>query len=86
MKPVQYFTDEYLATSRKATPTQIATFLDQYRSLHAEAGLRVEREPTKLISIRLPLSVLSGLKALSKAKQIPYQTLMKQMIERSLKE
>jgi predicted DNA binding CopG/RHH family protein len=85
MKPVQFFTDEYLKTSRKASPTQIAIFLDDYRSLHSGAKLRVAPEPTKLISIRLPIRILARLKALSKEKQIPYQTLMKQIIENNLK-
>jgi predicted DNA binding CopG/RHH family protein len=85
MKPIQFFTDDYLEISRKSSPTQIATFLDDYRTLHAAAELRVDRGPTKLISIRLPVKILSELKALSKVKQVPYQTLMKQLIEKGLK-
>lgn len=85
MKTVQFFSDDYLAISRKSSPTQIATFLDDYRTLQSNAILRVDRGPTKLISVRLPVRVLSALKSLSKAKQVPYQTLMKEMIERCLK-
>lgn len=84
MKPIQYFSDDYLAISRKSTPTQIATFLDDYRTLHSNAKLEPDHGPTKLISIRLPVRVLSALKSLSKVKQIPYQRLMKEMIERGL--
>jgi len=84
MKPVQFFSDEYLEVSRKSNPTQIATFLEDYRSLHSNAQLQMDRGPTKLISIRLPVKMISDLKSLSKVKQIPYQTLIKQMIEKSL--
>jgi predicted DNA binding CopG/RHH family protein len=84
MKPVQYFSDEYLEICRKSTPTQIAVFLDDYRSLHANAKLQTNQGPSKLISIRLPLKTLAKLKTLSKEKQIPYQTLIKQMIDKCL--
>lgn len=59
-------------------------FLDEYRQLHSAAQLRVNREPTKLISIRLPVKTLLRLKKLSKTRKVPYQTLMKQMIENEL--
>lgn len=85
MKPIQFFSDDYLRESRKASPTQIAKFLDDYRKLHGDAKLQVDREPTKLISIRLPIRSLLKLKTLAKKKQIPYQTLMKQMIEAGIK-
>lgn len=85
MRPVQFFSDEYLKTSRKSTPTQIATFLEDYRTLQSSAKLRTKREPTKLISIRLPVKTLLAFKALSKQKQIPYQTLIKEMLENGLK-
>lgn len=81
MKPVQYFSEDYLQSASKATPTQIVKFLDEYRSLHGNANFQVAREPTKLISIRMGVRTLAKLKALSKQKQIPYQTLIKQMID-----
>lgn len=85
MKPVQFFSDAYLEKSRKASATQIAKFLDDYRGLHANAELRVPREPTKLISIRLAVKTLSTLKALGRSKQVPYQTLIKTMIDEGIK-
>ena len=84
MKAIQFFTDEYLETSRKATPTQIAQFLEDYRKLHGQAEFRVDDGPTKLISLRLPLKMLAQLKALSKSKHTPYQSLMKQMLAKAL--
>ncbi len=84
MKPVQFFSDEYLESTRKASPTQIASFLEEYRTLQAHAQLKINQGPTKLISIRLPIRLLAKLKALSKTKSIPYQSLMKQMLEKCL--
>lgn len=84
MKPIQYFSDDYLAIAKKSSPTQIATFLEDFRTLQGNAKLRIEHGPTKLISLRLPVRVLSALKSLSKVKQVPYQTLMKEMIEKGL--
>ncbi len=84
MKPVQYFSDEYLAVAKKSSPTQIAKFLDDYRSLHGQAVLLQEHEPSKLISIRVTLRLLTALKDLAKKKRVPYQKLMKEIIEAGL--
>jgi predicted DNA binding CopG/RHH family protein len=84
MKTVQYFTDEYLESAKKATPTQIVTFLEQYRSLHDLASLPMPRERSKLISLRLPIRLLRKLKKLSAQKGVPYQTLLKKILETGL--
>ena len=86
MKALQFFSEDYLKTSRKASPTQIANFLENYRQLHAAATLQVNRGPSKLISIRLPIKILLDLKTLARTKQIPYQTLIKQLIDKGLAE
>lgn len=84
MKALQFFSDENLKMSKKYTPTQIAKFLDDYSKIHGSAKIRPTARPTKLISIRLPVENLAALKALSKTKQIPYQTLINQIIEEAL--
>jgi predicted DNA binding CopG/RHH family protein len=84
MKPIQFFSDDYLKEARKASPTQIAKFLDDFRKLQAQAQQRQERDRTKLISLRLPLRILLRLKARAKAEQIPYQTLLKKILEDNL--
>ncbi len=43
MRPVQYFTTEYLERCRVLTPDQIIRFLDEFRQLHGPA-LLAERE------------------------------------------
>ncbi len=84
MKPIQFFSDDYLKEARKASPTQIAKFLDDFRKLQAQSLQRQERDPTKLISLRLPLRILLRLKARAKEEQIPYQTLLKKILEDNL--
>jgi hypothetical protein len=43
MRPVQYFTPEYLERCRNLTPDQILQFLDDFRQMHGAAALP-ERE------------------------------------------
>jgi predicted DNA binding CopG/RHH family protein len=81
MKPIQYFSDEYLSQARKSSPTQIVKFLDDYRRLHSSSELRFDQGPTKMISIRLPFKLLAALKTRAKKEQIPYQTLIKKILE-----
>lgn len=84
MKPIQIFSDDYLEISRKSSPTQIVKFLENFRYLQTNAKLVVDRGPSKLISLRLPLKTLSALKSLARSKQMPYQTLIKQIIDQNL--
>lgn len=43
MRPVQFFTPEYLERCRGLTPEQILQFLDDFRQMHGAAALP-ERE------------------------------------------
>ena len=52
MKPVQYFSDEYLEQCKGATPEQILEFLEQYRLMQAKPAA------SKLISIKIPEPLL----------------------------
>ena len=38
MRPVQYFTDEYLEQCRQMTPQQILQFLEEFRLLFAASA------------------------------------------------
>ncbi|UPT74118.1 MAG: hypothetical protein M0D55_20255 [Elusimicrobiota bacterium] len=60
-RPVQYFSDEALARSRKLTPEQALRVLEDFRLLRAEP----RRERSRLISIRIPVDVLDAFKAKS---------------------
>jgi predicted DNA binding CopG/RHH family protein len=82
--PVQILSIPSLIKMKKASPTQIAKFLDDFRKLKTQSPQPKERDPSKLISLRLPLRILLRLKARAKAEQIPYQTLLKKILEDNL--
>ena len=73
MKPVQYFSDEYLQQCQSMTPDQIIRFLDDFRQLH---GSGVPSR-SKLISIKVPENLLSVFKARATLIGVPYQTQIK---------
>jgi predicted DNA binding CopG/RHH family protein len=74
MKPVQYFTDEYLAQCRTATPKQVLTFLESYRLMQAP------NDKSKLISIKVPESLLTAFRAQCDLNGLKYQTQIKQLM------
>lgn len=59
MRPVQYFTDEYLEQCRKMTPEQIVAFLEDFRTLQAAA---VKPAKSRLISLKVPEPLLAAFK------------------------
>jgi predicted DNA binding CopG/RHH family protein len=78
MRPVQYFSDEYLAQCRDMTPEQIIQFLDDFRQLH---GQRKEiRSRSKLISIKVPENLLNVFKKQAALAGTPYQTQIKKLM------
>jgi uncharacterized protein (DUF4415 family) len=82
MKAVQYFTDEYLRESRKLTPDQVLQFLDDFRRMHG-----VRDGPPRLISLKVPESLLNAFRARCGLEGRRYQTqikvLMREWLERS---
>lgn len=74
-RPVQYFSQEYLAQARKLTPTQIARFLEDFRQLHAAD------QRSKLISIKIPEPLLAAFKARCKVEDVKYQTQIKHLMK-----
>ena len=76
MRPVQYFTPEYLAHCRKMNPEQIVRFLEDFRLLHAPKGA----SKSKLISMKVPEPLLAAFKAKSQLNAVPYQTQIKNLM------
>lgn len=76
MRPVQRFTDEYLATCREMTPVQILRFLEDFRRLHAGS-----RSPSRLISLKVPEDLLETFKTKAKLARRPYQTQIKELMQ-----
>ena len=78
MRPVQYFSDEYLAQCRAMTPGQILQFLEDFRSLHQPASR------SRLISIKVPEALLAAFKVKARLGGTPYQTQIKRLMSKWL--
>ncbi|MBN4050078.1 hypothetical protein JYT17_00490 [Nitrospira defluvii] len=74
MKTVQYFSDEYLEACKKLSPDHIAEFLESFRLMHAPA------DKTKLISIKIPESLLSAFRNKCETNKLKYQTQIKTLM------
>ena len=93
MKPVQYFTDEYLEYCQKLSPDQIMQFLEQVFKIYCESQARLSPMQSSIskvnklkpISIRIPENLLSAFKTKSKLSGKPYQTKIKELMESWIK-
>lgn len=74
MKTIQYFSDEYLAQCSKATPKQVLTFLENYRLMQSPS------DKSKLISIKIPESLLAAFRQQCDLNSIKYQTQIKELM------
>ena len=77
MRPVQYFSDEYLEQCREMTPDQIIQFLDDFRQLHGEKL----PSKSKLISIKVPENLLNAFRTRAALAGVPYQTQIKVLMK-----
>ena len=74
MRPVQHFTDEYLARARKIHPDDVARFLEDFRRLHGPLPR------SRLISLKVPEPLLAAFKLRCRAEGERYQTKIKQLM------
>lgn len=76
MKPVQYFSPEYLEQCRKMSATDRLRFLEDFRKLQDR------RAPAKsrLISLRIDEALLERFREKASGLGIPYQSLLKQLV------
>lgn len=77
MRPVQYFSEEYLAQCRKMTPEQIVSFLEDFRTLHAGASVPAK---SRLISLKVPEPLLASFRMKAQLSGVPYQTQIKRLM------
>jgi len=75
MRPVQLFTDEYLAQCRHMTPDQVIRFLEDFRRLQASQPSR-----SKLISLKVPEDLLEAFRTRAELEGVPYQTQIKRLM------
>ena len=76
MRPVQYFSKEYLEQCRSMTPEQIVRFLDDFRKLNSNAAPAKSR----LISMKVPEPLLDAFKTKARLSGVPYQTQIKRLM------
>jgi len=74
MKPVQYFNDEYLDQCRDATPEQTLEYLESFRLMQAQSA------KSKLISIKIPNTLLDSFRRKCEFAGVRYQTQIKQLM------
>ena len=76
MRPVQYFSEEYLEQCKKMRPADILRFLDEFRRLYSPAA----RRGSRLISVKVPENLLEAFKAKARLHEVPYQTQIKRLM------
>lgn len=77
MRPVQYFSKEYLEQCRKMSPEQIVSFLEDFRKLQAAS---IKPAKSRLISLKVPEPLLAAFKTKAALSGTPYQTQIKRLM------
>ncbi|MBL1140798.1 MAG: hypothetical protein HND53_02095 [Proteobacteria bacterium] len=74
MKPVQYFNDDYLEQCRSFSTEAILEYLENFRLMQQP------NDKTRLISIKIPESLLASFKTKSALNNTKYQTQIKKLM------
>ena len=74
-KPVQYFSEEYLARCREMKPREVLEFLEGFRSLHGTSN-----PASRLISLKVPEDLLDAFRKRCRLEGIRYQTQIKRLM------
>jgi len=80
MRPVQYFSDEYLQRCKDAKPEAILDYLESFRLLNDEPS------KSKLISMKIPENLLSSFRDRCELENIRYQTKIKKLMKEWLQD
>ncbi len=75
-RPTQFFSAEYLKECARLTPSQILTFLEQFRLLHG--GKKTSR--CRLISLKMDQTLLDVFRTRCDLLGTPYQTQIKRLM------
>ncbi len=78
MRPVQYFTSEYLARCRGLSAEEILEFLESFRLMQAP------RPGSRLISMKVPEDLLNAFRHRCRLEDTPYQTQIKRLMRQWL--
>ena len=77
-KPIQYFSDEYLARCKTMKSTEVVQFLDDFRRVH---GQKSPSGVSKLISLKVPEPLLNTFRQRCEQNGVKYQTKIKQLMQ-----
>jgi predicted DNA binding CopG/RHH family protein len=75
MRPVQYFSDDYLQQCKDAKPEAILDYLENFRLMSSEPS------KSKLISMKIPENLLKSFRTRCELENIRYQTKIKKLME-----
>jgi predicted DNA binding CopG/RHH family protein len=75
MKPVQYFSEHYLQQCQSMSTDSIAEFLEAFRLMQQPA------DKSKLISIKIPESLLLAFRRKCELGNVKYQTQIKALMK-----
>lgn len=74
MRPVQYFSDNYLKQTHKLSPEEVLEFLDNFR-LMSEKPVR-----SRLISMKVQEPLLAAFRLKCSERGVRYQTQIKELM------
>lgn len=75
-RPVQYFSDDYLAHCAEMSAEQVCEFLEDYRQIVLGSG----RVPRTTISVRVQDPLLRAFRRKAEALGVPYQTQIQRLM------
>ena len=75
MKAVQYFSDEYLEQCKSFSTEAILEYLENFRLMQSHG------DKSRLISIKIPESLLANFKTKASLNQVKYQTQIKRLMK-----
>ncbi len=75
MRPVQYFSDQYLEQCKTMSTEHIVEFLDAFRLMQQPA------DKSKLISLKIPESLLKAFRSKCELENLRYQTQIKTLMK-----
>jgi len=74
-RPVQYFSDDYLARCREMSSDEVVDFLENFRLLHGGEPLA-----SRLISLKVPQVLLDAFRQRCRLAGVRYQTQIKRLM------
>lgn len=75
MKAVQYFSDEYLEQCKSFSTDAILEYLENFRLMQSR------EDKSRLISIKVPESLLASFRTKADLNQLKYQTQIKRLMK-----